>query len=176
MRTALSPRPKNLFPQLETVGWRERVALPEFGVKEIKAKVDTGAKTSALHVTHIEKIPRSKFIQFKIHPNQDSRNPVITAQAPVLEYRSVKSSNGVTSLRPVIQTDITIGDQTFPIELTLVNRDMMGFRMLLGREAVRNRFLVHSGKSFLQGKMKKKKRSSKKKKTSKKRTRKRSRP
>jgi hypothetical protein len=141
-------------PVLECIGWREWVSLPQLGVPSIKAKIDTGARTSALHVSHIHRIPGTNRIEFKIHPLQKHSQPETIATAEMIEERSIKSSNGETSLRPVILTDLKVGDRSFPIELTLVNRDMMGFRMLLGREAIRKRYLVNPGKSFLTNKTK----------------------
>ena len=141
----------------ERIGWREWVSLPELGVKWIKAKIDTGARTSALHVSHIHRVDGNNHLEFKIHPMQKRAHPVVIASSDLIEERHIKSSNGETSLRPVIQTNLKIGDEIFPIELTLVNRDLMGFRMLLGREAIRGRFLVDSGRSFLTGKPRRKK-------------------
>lgn len=141
-------------PDLKCIGWREWVSLPQLGVPSIKAKIDTGARTSALHVSHIHRIPGTNRIEFKIHPLQKHSQPETIATAEMIEERSIKSSNGETSLRPVILTDLKVGDRSFPIELTLVNRDMMGFRMLLGREAIRKRYLVNPGKSFLTNKNK----------------------
>lgn len=148
--------------QLETIGWREWLGLPDFGVSKIRVKVDTGAKTSALHVSHIRQREGSRYIRFKVHPNQEDRLPEYEVRAKVIEYRHVKSSNGIRSLRPVIQTRIRLGENEFPIELTLVNRDLMGFRMLLGREAIRKRYLVDCGQSFVQEVSKRKKKKKKK--------------
>ncbi|GJL79697.1 MAG: hypothetical protein NPINA01_26860 [Nitrospinaceae bacterium] len=134
---------------LDLIGWREWVSLPELRVKSIKAKIDTGARTSSLHVSYIKKIAGSNTLQFIIHPDQDSSEPKIHATAIMIEERSVKSSNGASKIRPVIQTSVKLGGEMYTVELTLVNRDLMGFRMLLGREALKNRFLVDSGKSFL---------------------------
>jgi hypothetical protein len=148
------------------IGWREWVALPELGIAYIKPKIDTGARSSSLHVSEIEEFRRGEalYVRFKVHPIQRNREFGVRAEAEVLEYRKVKSSNGKKSLRPVILTDVKIFDQRWPIELTLADRDEMGFRMLLGREAVRGRFLVDPGRSFVGGrplaKSKKKKRSS----------------
>lgn len=128
------------------------MSLPEFKVNSIKVKVDTGARTSSLHVSYIKKIKGTKTVEFIIHPDQDHSKPEIHASAVVIAERSIKSSNGESSVRPVIETALELGGKVFTVELTLVNRDLMGFRMLLGREAIRNRFLVHSGKSYLASK------------------------
>lgn len=134
----------NLLP---IIGWREWLDLPDLGIKNIKAKIDTGARTSALHAIHIETFEQK--ISFQVHPHQRDDEQTIFADAKLLEWRNVKNSGGQTQLRPVIQTSIILGKYCWPIELTLTNRDLMGFRMLLGREALRGRFLVNPGQSFL---------------------------
>ncbi len=134
---------------LKTIGWREWVSFPELKVKTIKAKIDTGARTSSLHVTNLKMVEGTNIVKFKIHPVQRESHPVINASAEVIDERSVTSSNGISTIRPVIKTKLKIGKKIFKIELTLVNRDLMGFRLLLGRTAIKNRYLVHSGKSFL---------------------------
>lgn len=127
-----------------TIGWWEWVSLPELGISRVKVKVDTGAKTSALHVSqmHYEKIGKKEFIRFVVHPLQRSNRPEIEVRAELLEYRAVRSSVGTLTIRPVICTPIRIGEQDVLAEVTLVNRDMMGFRMLLGRQALKGRFMV----------------------------------
>lgn len=139
--------------QLPVIGWREWICLPELGVEGIKAKVDSGARSSSLHAFGVQEFERAgqTWVRFQIHPVQRRSTPVVTAEAAVLEYRSVRSSSGKASLRPVIITAITLLGQTWPIELTLARRDEMGFRMLLGREAFRGRFLVDAGKSYYGG-------------------------
>lgn len=139
------------------IGWREWIALPDLGVKQIKAKVDTGARSSSLHAWDIEEFTRDgrAWLRFLLHPLQRSIKKSVHAEAELLEYRPVRSSTGHQSLRPVIVTHAVLLGQKWPIELTLASRDEMGFRMLLGREALRGRFLVHSGASFLAGKPKK---------------------
>jgi hypothetical protein len=136
------------------IGWREWVALPQLGILHIKPKIDTGARSSSLHVSEVEEFTRGDraFVRFKVHPIQRNTDFGVQAEAEVLEYRNVRSSSGQKSLRPVILTEIRVLGQTWPIELTLANRDAMGFRMLLGREAIRGRFLVDAGKSYYGGK------------------------
>lgn len=136
---------------LPTIGWREWVSLPLLGVDWIKAKVDTGARSSALHAFHIRIFQSNgaQMVRFQIHPVQRKSMPELTAEAEVLEHRIVKSSAGHESKRPVIVTDIVLGNNRWKAEVTLISRDSMGFRMLLGRQAVRDRFLVDPGKSFL---------------------------
>jgi hypothetical protein len=134
---------------LDSIGWREWVSFPELQVETIKAKIDTGARTSALHVSNIKIMRRTNKVSFTIHPAQKHWEPVIYATAVMIGERWVKSSNGESNLRPVIETKLKIAKEVFTIELTLVNRDLMGFRLLLGRSAMKKRYLVNSGKSFL---------------------------
>lgn len=136
--------------ELKVIGWREWVSLPGLKIPRIKVKVDTGARTSALHAFDIEKYRRDgkDFVKFKVYPGQDNSKNSILCRSRVLEYRKIKSSNGQTELRPVILTNIELLGETWATEVTLTNRDEMGFRMLLGRASIRNRFLVNSGKSF----------------------------
>ena len=140
------------------MGWREWVALPEFGVPRIKAKIDTGARTSSLHVIQLEKFVRdgADWVRFAIHPLQRSTRETLHATAEVLEYRRVRSSSGQATLRPVVLTEVELLGRRWPIELTLANRDAMGFRMLLGREAVRGRYVVDPGRSYYGGRPKRK--------------------
>lgn len=125
--------------------------LPEFKVENIKVKVDTGARSSCLHAFDVGVVQRDgeEWVNFSIRPNQYDDELSIAATARLLEYRSVRSSSGHAELRPVVQTQVRLGKRTWIIELTLTNRDRMGFRMLLGRQAIRRRFLVDPEKSFL---------------------------
>lgn len=134
------------------IGWREWALLPSLSRVKIKAKIDTGAKTSALHAENIEilKIKNKDFVRFTFFPNQHDKKNKKIITLPLIEYRKVKSSVGVETTRPVIKTDLKLGDEIFPIELTLINRDMMGFRMLLGRDAFkRQEILISPTKSFI---------------------------
>ncbi len=137
---------------LPVIGWREQLALPELGIPEVKAKIDTGARSSALHVFDLEAFQQDgrMRVRFKVHPYQRDTHRTVLAQAELIDQREVRNSGGYTQLRPVIQTLVELGEFAFPIELTLTNRDKMSFRMLLGRQAVRQRFLVDAGQSFLQ--------------------------
>lgn len=139
--------------QLPTIGWREWVALPELGVNAIKVKVDTGARSSSLHAFDVEPVRRRgrDFVRFKICPLQRNHKKVVEAMAEVLEYRNVRSSSGQVSRRPVILTNIEWMGRIWPIELTLANRDEMGFRMLLGRQGIRGKALVDPAHSFFGG-------------------------
>jgi len=148
--------------QLPIIGWRERIELPQLGIQRIKAKVDTGARSSSLHAFDLETFERSdhEFIRFHVHTKQRTNRVTVQTEARILEYRSVRSSSGKAATRPVIVTNVTLLGVTWPVELTLANRDAMGFRMLLGREAFRRRFLVDAGKSFYGGRPKQKKKNS----------------
>ncbi len=135
------------------VGWREWLALPELGISHIKAKVDTGARTSALHTFDLETldIDGVRSVRFSIHPLQ--REPdVVQCVFPLLDERQVTDSGGHSELRPVIKTDLLMGGKRWPIEITLTNRENMKFRMLLGRTALRGHMLVDSQVSYLVGK------------------------
>lgn len=144
------------LPSLPVIGWREWVGLPDFGISAINAKVDTGARSSSLHAFDLQAFEREgvAWVRFSVHPVQRKSAPTIQLEAPVLEYRSVRSSSGRASRRPVVVTNVTLLGVTWPVELTLASRDKMGFRMLLGREAFRRRFLVDAGKSYCGGKPK----------------------
>jgi hypothetical protein len=141
------------------VGWREVIALPDLGITELKAKIDTGARTSALHAYDIELVRRGgkKHVRFKVHPLQRDAGLVVEAEAPLVDERMVRTSGGHHELRPVIATTVELLGLTWPIEITLARRDVMGFRMLLGREALRGRALVDPGHSFVTGRRRKKK-------------------
>lgn len=139
------------------IGWREWIRIPAFSDHPIKVKVDTGARTSALHAEDvvIKKVGRKKKVFFNILPKQRSAKPKIACEAWLIEMRNVRSSNGHMTERPVVQVEVLLGGKIWPIEITLINRDIMGFRMLLGRQAVRDIFLVDPGSSFLQKKFSK---------------------
>ena len=142
-----------------TLGWREWVCLPELGLESIKAKIDTGARTSALHafeVTPFEQDGKHR-VEFKMHPNQRDTDTVVVCYADIKDERIVRDSGGHEEERWVIETPVQIGDQSWPIEVTLTARDDMLFRMLLGREAFRKRFVVDAGNSYYGGKPKRKK-------------------
>ncbi len=131
--------------QLVLIGWREQVSLPEFKIKTLKAKIDTGAKTSALHADEIKvvSIKGRKIVKF-LFTSEDGKQHVI--KSPLIEERIIKSSNGEKTLRPVVKTTLKMGETVFEIEVTLINRDMMGFKMLIGREALNGRFIIHPAK------------------------------
>ncbi len=138
--------------KLPLIGWREVISLPQLNIPEIKAKIDTGARSSALHACAIEHYDEKgqAMIRFWVHPYQKNTQHSIETAAKLLEMREVRNSGGVAQLRPVVETVVELGERKWSIELTLTNRDVMGFRMLLGRQAVRNQFLVDPGQSYLQ--------------------------
>lgn len=138
---------------LPAIGWREWLALPQLGISGIKAKIDTGAHSSSLHAFNLKLFLRdgATWLRFDLHPLQRNARTTVRAEALMIDERWVRSSNGERSLRPVIATPIVLGDDAWSIEMTLVRRDLMGFRMLLGRHAIRNRYLVDCGRSFLKG-------------------------
>ncbi len=165
------PEERLVKKEKKVIGWREWVELPELGIKNIKAKVDTGARSSSLHAFDVKIFKRrgKDYVSFTVHPEQRDIKKTITCEEPVLEFRNVRSSNGHVEKRPVIETNVRLLGEEWPIEITLTNRDEMGFRMLLGRQSFRNKFLVDAGKSFNGEKLKKK---TAKKKVSKKSTKK----
>jgi len=133
------------------LGWREWVSLPELGIENIKAKVDTGARTSALHAfdVKINEANEKRTVDFKMHPLQDNVDYVVECHADVIEERDVTDSGGHRERRWVIETMAVIGDTKLPIEMTLTDRDTMKFRMLLGRTALKSNFIVDPDKSYL---------------------------
>lgn len=139
---------RNSLPRL---GWREWVTLPDLSIPWIRAKVDTGARTSTLHATVLQRETSddTTWITFQVKtPSGDD----LVCRAPLVDERVVRSSNGQEQLRPVIVTTLEIQSDSWPVEMTLARRDRMGFSLLLGRQAVRNRFQVDPGRSYLAGK------------------------
>lgn len=139
---------------LTPIGWREWVALPDLSAHPIKAKIDTGAQTSSLHayglVLH-DNADGTTSVSFEVHPHQDSARDAQQLTLPVVAFKRVRPSTGRAERRPVIRTPIEIGGARYDIDITLTSRDAMGFRMLIGRAALRRRFMVDSGHSFLLG-------------------------
>jgi Uncharacterized protein conserved in archaea len=138
------------------IGWREWLALPELGIPAIKAKVDTGAKTSALHAFLVEPFERGGRLQvrFGIHPLQRRKDVEVFCESEVVETRMVSDSGGHRENRYVIRTPVGLGPVSWPIEITLTNREEMVFRMLLGRSAMGAQVSIHPRVSYCTGRMK----------------------
>lgn len=141
---------KSQRESLPAVGWRELVALPELGLTGIPAKIDTGARTSSLHGTIIERFERDgeAYVRFAVDYAQQRVRQV--CEAVHVDWRGITSSNGETQRRMIIKTPIRIGDVEFRAEISLADRSDMKFPMLIGRSALRRHFLVDSGHSWLQ--------------------------
>lgn len=137
------------------LGWEEWVELPELGLPAIKAKVDTGARTSALHAIYVEPFgpARARKVRFGVHPVPNRNDIEIDCKARLIGERVVRSSNGEREKRYVIETPIRIAGREWPIEVTLADRNMMSYRMLLGRQAIAADVLVSPSSSFLQPKL-----------------------
>lgn len=159
---AIPPPPVGL--KKKRVGWREWVRLPSLCKNaKIKAKLDTGARTSALHAFRITPFTKdgAPYVRFYVHPLQRKSTPEVRCVALVLDTRVITDSGGRREERPVIRTMLKLGKSLYPIELTLTNRDQMGFRMLLGRQALRRRYVVDPSRSFVVRKRRKKKKTAK---------------
>lgn len=139
---------------LPLLGWREWLTMPHLNLPPIKCKVDTGARTSALHAYYVEPFDEdgAHKVRFGVHPMQGSTDTCIECVADIVDRRPVTDSGGHREERVVIRTPIRLGDQEWPIEITLTSRDNMRFRMLLGRTAINSRFAVDPAASYLQGK------------------------
>lgn len=136
------------------IGWKEWCAFPDLGLPAIKAKVDTGAKTSSIHAYDIQPFTQNgiELVRFKIHPLQNNKALEIECSAPLSDYRNVTSSNGEREKRYVIKTPLVLDEKTIAAEVTLTSRHQMTFRMLLGRDAIsKAKFAVDPTKSFVLG-------------------------
>jgi hypothetical protein len=132
------------------LGWREWIGLPDLEIAGIKAKIDTGARSSSLHAFDIEKIDINgeSWVAFKVHPLQHEDSTTVHCKAPIKDYRQVTDSGGHRNMRYVIETTICIGEDHFTTEMTLADRSEMMFRMLLGRTAMKNRYTVDPSRSY----------------------------
>ena len=144
---------------LPVIGWREWLSLPDIGIEHIKVKVDTGARTSALHAFFVEPFIKhgKEWVRFGIHPVQQNSSHVVECEMPVKDRRVVSDSGGHREERYIIETTLQMGEYSWIAELTLTDRDSMRFRMLLGRTALEDRFLVNPVASYNVGKKPRKK-------------------
>jgi len=149
----MCPTRKNMTPEPVLVGWREWVALPNFLTRPLRAKIDSGATTCALHAFYVESFKQhdEPWVRFGLHPNLHT-DQVVHCEAPLLDYRSVRDSRGRAEERHVIATTLHIGHHEFITEVTLTNREPLRYRMLIGRNALRGRFLIDSAQSYVLGK------------------------
>lgn len=133
------------------VGNLELCSLPEIKIHDIEMRVDTGAKTSSLHVDNVKKFTKKgkPWVKFDIHPDAYNVDDVIECKAALHDVRNVKSSNGVSEERYVIKTEMKLGDTSWPIEITLTDRSDMNYLMLLGRQGMGEKVLVDPSKTFL---------------------------
>ena len=133
------------------IGSIEICDLPDIGISQLEVRVDTGAKTSSLHVDNIEKFKHAgkPWVRFDLHPDIHNVGKTINCQAAVYDIRNIKSSNGISEQRYVIQTSIRLGSQVWPIEITLTDRSDMSYLMLLGREGMGDKVLVDPSKTFI---------------------------
>ncbi|MDA1194645.1 MAG: RimK/LysX family protein [Planctomycetota bacterium] len=154
--TPAKPTPADA--ELPVAGWREWAALPGLGIRSIRPKLDTGARTSALVARDIEDFERNghRWVRFTVYPRQRTKRGAVRCEAPCLEERDVRSSMGHVRRRRVIRTEIVLGTMRWPIEVTLAKRTNLRFRMLLGREAMRGRLLVDSARGSVFGRPKRK--------------------
>ncbi|NQW19377.1 MAG: ATP-dependent zinc protease [Chloroflexi bacterium] len=138
---------------IKSIGWRERVSFPDFEVVGVKAKVDSGAQTSAIHAfrPRFSQKEDGEWVSFEIYPRRRSTKDAVRVKAKVLAHRWIRSSNGKRELRPVIETTMCLGGESFKAEMTLANRHLMAYRMILGRSALRGRFIIDPSKSYLHG-------------------------
>jgi hypothetical protein len=145
-----------VIPSPLILGWREWAAFPQLNIPRIKAKIDTGARTSALHAFQVDTFQENgkTKVRFTIHPRQKSIKKVISCVTDLIDIRWVTDSGGHREQRCVIQTDIILGNKCWPIEVTLTSREDMRFRLLLGRTALRNHYYVDPAASYLLGKLK----------------------
>lgn len=134
----------------KTIGWREWVSLPDLGVEEIKAKIDTGADNSALHAFNIVRFERdgTSWVRFDLHPRQRKRTPVVPCEAEVVTERKVRNPGGRSEIRPVIRTRMVVAGVELDALVNLTTRDQMTFRLLLGRRTLRGGFVIDPSRSY----------------------------
>jgi hypothetical protein len=142
------------MPEPIVIGWREWVCVPSLHLRPLKAKIDSGAKTCALHAFYVEPFERDEqpWVRFGIHPRLHVRDFIVHCESPLIDRREVTDSGGHRELRCVIATTLQLGNHSFSAEVTLTDRETLQYRMLIGRNALRERFLVDSTQSFALGK------------------------
>lgn len=140
--------------ELQIIGSNEWCVFKKLGIPAIKARVDSGAKTSSIHASNIEVFSKggNDWVRFEVDPIQDNPNIIVKCEAKLLRSKMIKSSMGASEERLMIRTPLTLGKDTFTIKLTLASRDTMNYRMLLGREALNRRYLINSAEHCLLGK------------------------
>lgn len=142
-------------PHFDIIGWREWLSIPDLGIPRIKAKVDTGARSSCLHTcgleTYVNRTGEAR-VRFTVHPLQNNTDYAVECDRLLLRQHQVKDSGGHVEVRPFISVPVTLGSLTWEVECSLTNRDNMKFRMLLGRTAMKGRFLVNPALSYQLGK------------------------
>ena len=133
------------------IGRLESITLPDLGIEDLQVRVDTGAKTSSLHVDNMKKkiVDGIHKVTFDIHPDAHNVDRIVTCTAPISDIRKIKSSNGTSEQRYVIETTVILGSESWKIEITLTDRSDMSYLMLFGREAIGTRFLIDPSKVFL---------------------------
>jgi hypothetical protein len=136
--------------EFNVAGWREWVSLPQLGISRIKAKMDTGARTSCIHAFEVEPFDKAgvQWVRFRVHPVQGSTETEITCEAEVVDFRPVTDSGGHREMRYVIKTIIQFKNMCWPAEFTLTNRDTMKFRMLVGRTTMNGRIIINPQLSY----------------------------
>ena len=137
--------------QKAIIGRLETISLPELAISDIQVRVDTGAKTSSLHVDNIVKFKKNGkiMVKFDLHPDVYNVEEIVSCESPIHDIRRVKSSNGTSEQRYVILAEVQLGDINWSIEITLTDRSDMSYLMLFGREAIGKRFLVDPSKVFV---------------------------
>jgi len=145
---------EKVLDNLKIIGSDEWCVFKKLGIPAIKARVDSGAKTSSIHASNIEVVSKDgdDWVRFEVDPIQDDANILIKCEAKLLRSKKVKSSMGASEERLMIRTPLSIGKDTFIIKLTLASRDTMNYRMLLGREALNRRYLINPAEHCLLGK------------------------
>jgi hypothetical protein len=146
---------KKIIDEKTCIGWREWVCLPDLAIPGIKAKIDTGARTSSIHASDIEVVKKKqkRYVRFTVFPLYNNRDISIECQSEIIDERKVTDSGGKSEIRYFIKTDLVIGERRWEIDVTLTNRENMRFRMLLGREALAGKVIIDPRKQYLAGRV-----------------------